>query len=45
MWHGHIWYIGRYSSGTGAWGSVVVKASREVSGSIPSGVTGEFFRG
>ena len=26
-----------------AWGSVVVKASRRVSGSILSGVTGDFF--
>jgi hypothetical protein len=31
---------------SGAWGSVVVKAtSRTVPGSIPSGVTGDFFRG
>ena len=32
----------------GAWGSVVVKAlrtSREAPGSIPGGVTGDFFRG
>jgi len=29
----------------GAWGSLVVKALRTVPGSIPGGVTGDFFRG
>jgi hypothetical protein len=29
----------------GAWGSVVVKALRTVPGSIPGGVTWDFFRG
>jgi len=29
----------------GAWGGVVVKASRTVPGSIPGDVTGDFFRG